>query len=688
MYKQRLNLCVYLVLSAAGVCLVRLAYLQIVCRDSSRASMVRREEYRPISLPTIRGSILDRQGRTLAYDSPAFYLHINYRLTRLLDDRFWETMIQSELGNDKTRDQVELDLHNEYAKDKADLEQLLQLCATIRNCDPDEIREILRSTNETIWRLRRHLAWRRKFPDAFNIPDVEKDKVLTPSDILKIDIVEMHKSYPVIELATEQQRYRVQVETAGMADVEILPEPKRIYPFGGSGCQIIGWVGPAQSQENALFPEDEYVRYLPNEVSGKDGVERICEAILRGRRGEVTYDKQGDILDKKNSLFGKDVQITLDILLQKKIEQILSDPNDETGPSPGMAVVVMDVASGEILAMVSRPTYDLNQVREEYARYVKDPRKPLTNRCLAEHYPPGSSIKPIILLAGLEDKKIAANEAISCPAQPAEPGWPNCLLFRQFHSCHDWKWDNIARNAVRGSCNVYFSRLANRLEGSSLQRWLWEFGFGRRILPGPELEPYLRQQIQGPDRFFPESPGIISTQPVFDRAAELSDIPPMPATEKRWFGIGQGNLRVTVLQVANAYAAMARGGVFKNPRLFVSDETPTGDADKPMRLSRASLAVALDGMHAVVYEEGGTAYKIFAGSDFDKRSMTIYGKTGSTERPYHAWFACWATDPSGRAVSVAILVEGGASGARDACPIGKKVLEVCNEFDYIGTPLR
>src|SRR5690606_14661296 len=106
MYKQRLNLCVYLVLAAAGGCLTRLAYLQIVCRDASRAQMIRPEVYRPISLPTVRGSIQDRQGRTLAYDSPAFYLHINYRLSRLLDDRFWETTIQSELGKEKTRDQV------------------------------------------------------------------------------------------------------------------------------------------------------------------------------------------------------------------------------------------------------------------------------------------------------------------------------------------------------------------------------------------------------------------------------------------------------------------------------------------------------------------------------------------------------------------------------------------------------
>jgi penicillin-binding protein 2 len=682
MYKQRLNICIFLVLAAAGVCLSRLAWLQIVWRDASRAQMVHTEVYRPISLPTVRGSIQDRAGRTLAYDSPAFYLHVNYRLSRLLDDRFWETIIRSQLRDDKTRDEVELALHNEYAKDKAALEQILNLCATIRGCDADDIREILRSSNETIWRLRRHLAWRKKFPDAPNIPDAEKDKALSPFDILRIDIVEMHKAYPVIELKTEQERYQVQVETAGMADVEILPEPKRIYPFGSTGCQIVGWVGPAQPQENALFPEDEYAQYLPNEVSGKDGVERICEVMLRGRRGEVTYDKEGDILDRKNTLLGKDVRLTLDIRLQQKIEQLLSDPNDASGAAPGMGVVVMDVAGGDILAMVSRPTFDLNLVREDYVRYLKNPRKPMTNRCLAEHYPPGSSIKPVILLAGLEEHKITATEVISCPFQTAETGWPNCLLFRQYHSCHDWKWPNFARNAIRGSCNVYFSRLAGRLEVPALQRWLWEFGFGRRILPGPEMEPY------GPDRFFPESPGMISLEPVYDRSATVQDIPTMPAAEKRWFGIGQGNLRVTVLQVANAYAAIARGGVFKSPRLFASDEAPTGDAEHPLKIAKSSLAVLLDGMHAVVYEEGGTANKVFAGSDFGKRSMTIYGKTGSTERPYHAWFACFATDSSGRALSVAILVEGGASGARDACPIGRRVLEVCNEFDYIGTPLR
>jgi penicillin-binding protein 2 len=210
---------------------------------------------------------------------------------------------------------------------------------------------------------------------------------LSPSDIPKIDIVEMHKGYPVIELKTEQERYQVQVETAGLADVEILPEPKRIYPLRVHGLQIVG-CGPGVPQENALFPEDEYAQYLPNEVSGKDGVERVCEVMLRGLRGEVTYDKAGDIIDKKNTLFGKDVRLTLDIRLQQKIEHLLTDPNDATGTAPGMGVVVMDVASGDILAMVSRPTFDLNRVREDYARYLSEPRKPMTNRCLAEHYPP------------------------------------------------------------------------------------------------------------------------------------------------------------------------------------------------------------------------------------------------------------------------------------------------------------
>ena len=89
MYKQRLHALVYLCLAATSICLIRLAWLQIACRDSSRAQMIHEEVYRPISLPTVRGSIQDRQGRTLAFDDPAFYLHINYRLSRLLDDRFW-----------------------------------------------------------------------------------------------------------------------------------------------------------------------------------------------------------------------------------------------------------------------------------------------------------------------------------------------------------------------------------------------------------------------------------------------------------------------------------------------------------------------------------------------------------------------------------------------------------------------
>ena len=448
----------------------------------------------------------------------------------------------------------------------------------------------------------------------------------------------------------------------------------RTYPQGSLASHVIGFVDADHKGVQGI--EASMDKYL-------EGVEGY-QVIERNRKGVEIRALRAEGIEPRD---GFHVVLTIDQVIQHIAETELEKAMTEFHPQAGV-IIVSRPKTGEILAMSCRPTFDLNRIREDYARYLKNPRKPMTNRCLAEHYPPGSSIKPIILLAGLEEHKITATEVISCPAQAAENGWPNCLLFRQYHSCHDWKWPNFARNAIRGSCNVYFSRLASRLEVPAMQRWLWEFGFGRRILPGPELEPYLRQQIEGPDRFFPESPGIISLEPVYDRSATVQDIPTMPATEKRWFGIGQGNLRVTVLQVANAFAVIARGGVFKNPRLFASDEAPTGDAERPLKIAASSLAVVLDGMHAVVYEEGGTANKVFAGSDFDKRSMTIYGKTGSTERPYHAWFACWATDPSGRAVSVAILVEGGASGARDACPIGRRVLEVCNEFDYIGTPLR
>ena len=142
------------------------------------------------------------------------------------------------------------------------------------------------------------------------------------------------------------------------------------------------------------------------------------------------------------------------------------------------------------------------------------------------------------------------------------------------------------------------------------------------------------------ERDFRQLSGQMSSGSVKDS----NQMGPLENDEKRWFGIGQGNLRVTPLQVANAMAAIARGGIYKSCRLFEDNSAPE---QKPLGVSQQRLNVILDGMHAVINENGGTAHNEFAGENFASQGIKVYGKTGTTEAPEHAWFAGFAKDGNG-----------------------------------------
>jgi penicillin-binding protein 2 len=154
--------------------------------------------------------------------------------------------------------------------------------------------------------------------------------------------------------------------------------------------------------------------------------------------------------------------------------------------------------------------------------------------------------------------------------------------------------------------------------------------------------------------------------------------------------MGQGNLRATALQVANAFAAIARGGIYKLPRLFLTpDDTSdeqrgTSHEGRDLGISPHTLQVVYDGMSAVANEPGGTAYNQFAYSGFGRQGVRVYGKTGSTEKPDSAWFAGFAEDTKDRSISIAVVVEGGQSGPSDAAPLARDVIQFCIEAGYIG----
>lgn len=693
MYHLRLKLFVGLCVGVLLIALGRLAYLQIFYAEAARSATQAMRVLPAMRLATVRGKILDRNGRAAALDRPSFSLHISYELTRYADPRWQEGHILRQVNEERTREAVEATLQAEWADRREMLRQAAELAAYIGDVPRDEIEDRIEEINNRIWELARYLWWRQRNPQLSMAEYRRQRDGILSTQLVRMDLLEMRDSYPLIDIPTDEALLDAQVKLVQMEGLSIRPEPKRSYPFGTAACQLLGWVGPGQEQELQLFKDDEYLHYLEGEVLGKEGIEKAFEPMLRGRRGSVVYDKDGNELSRIEPQYGSDVTLTVDIELQQQIEALLLDPARNPNASSPCAAVVLDGATNDILAAVSTPLFDLNTVRRRYSQLLSEPNSPMIHRALARDYPPGSTAKPLILMIGLEEGKIRPDEVIHCTFTPPPQGWPRCLLQRM-GNCHDARWENeggnTALNATRGSCNIYFSQLAHRLSGRALQSWLYQLGFGQSVL-----------RVELPAGFLAENPQFADVTPRLRQAygslvdgtqdgpvATFEDLPAIRNDwERKFWGIGQGNLRVTVLQAANALAVIARNGVYKSPRLVVDEADLFNERhQRQLPVSAGTFKAVRDGMSAVVNMEGGSAYRIFHKSALSERGLKIFGKTGSTERPEHAWFECFAEDPAGRIIVVAVLVEGGMRGSDDAAPLGHDILKLCSDAGYIGTP--
>ncbi|MCH8119082.1 MAG: hypothetical protein IIC00_05065 [Planctomycetes bacterium] len=723
MYDKRIKILVILSALLLLLCLLRLTQMQLLPSSSVQSDIeeLKRQRGQSRQLKTVRGEILDRTGKkVLAADEPHFQLCINYKISCFMDDRVSQGRLLR--AADKEDEDAVAKVQKELDLSLEDLNQIIDKCAQFRGVQSSNIRAEIKRINDDIWNIRAFQAWRPNFPNSelsnkynniISVPHSEamadfqmKEPDLTKRIRLinKIDIAEMHKHWPLLELKTDDDIFAAQLEFLNVDGIQIMPEARRFYPYGTAAAQTIGWVGPVTQNEEdkRLFANDKLSSYLSGELGGReDGVEYICETILRGRRGEEIKDIDNQLVSRTEIRFGKDVSLTLDIELQQRIENYLTTYNHEPNCGPGMAAVVIDVGTGDILALVSMPLFDLNRVRYDYGGLANDPDKPLINRAINKWYPPGSVIKPLILIAGLESGKITPEKVIPCPAQKAPKSWPSCWLYNRFRTGHDGRWENYALNAIRGSCNIYFSHLADRIDPLVLQQWLFKFGYGRNILFPPasiaqtELSRNLRQLS-----------GVISNTIPKGPISSFEQVPPLSESERRWFGIGQGNLRVTPLQVANAMAAIARGGFYKSPRLFLeSSQEPASistssienrlsavasakaeESRIDLNISPQTLAVIYDGMSAVVNETSGTAYSTFQPvlTSLAEQDIKVYGKTGSTQAPENAWFAGFATDSANRSIAIAVVVEGGQHGSSDAAPLARDIIQFCFDSGYVG----
>jgi len=716
MYNRRVKIFVIFSLLLLAVFALRLAQMQLLTASSVQHEIaeLKRQRGQSKQLQTIRGRILDRNGRELAVDEARFWVHINYELSSFLDERVRMTML-AEAAARRDSDVAVAKIDKKIREKLEDLQLIIEKCSQFKAVEPSVIWDEIQKINNYVWDRRMFQAWRKNFPNSevfekysvISVPISEaiadfEAKEPDPNRRIelasKIDIMEMHENWPLLELKTDDDVFAAQLEFMDTEGLYILPKGHRFYPYGSVAAQTIGWVGLAtQQQDKELFADDELRTYLEGEVCGReDGIEYVCEAVLRGRRGELNHDIDGRLTGLTPTQFGDDVKLTLDIELQQRIENYLSDYKHDPNCGPGMSAVVIEIGTGDVLALVSLPLYDLNSARYDYGDLVADGNQPLINRAINEQYPPASVVKPLILIAGLETGKITPEDVINCPGQAAPDGWPDCLIFRRYRVGHDSRWENTARNAIKGSCNIYFSHLADMIEPEVLQQWLFKFGYGQDLLFVPQLpaDPN-RSEIE---RNFKQSSGIIWSGRSKGTFASVEEMPSIRPGERRMFGIGQGNLRVTPLQVANAMAALARGGIFKHPRLICGVEehiegvSPSNrglqarDTGEDLGISLETLAVIYDGMSAVVNEAGGTAYTQFKPflATLAAEDVKVYGKTGSTERPEHAWFGGFAQDGTARKIAIAVVVEGGEHGSSDAAPLVRDIIQFCIEAGYIG----
>jgi len=451
-------------------------------------------------------------------------------------------------------------------------------------------------------------------------------------------------------------------------------QPRRHYVERERASHLLGTIGEIEARQLA---SDDFEGYQAGEIVGQFGLESRLESHLRGRAGglNLVVDVSGreiEVLEKIAPVPGGRAVLTIDLDLQRAAEAgFLAEEVD--GLDKMGALVALDPRSGEILALVSRPAYDPNSFAggidsQTWLELIGHEWKPLRNRALSGQYPPGSTYKSIVAIAGLAEKEITPEETVFCPG--------HYRLGRRIYRC--WKRGGHGEvnllEALKGSCDVYFYQLGVKLGIDRIAEYARRFGLGRAT--GIDLGG--------------EKGGLIPTKAWKERAREE----PWIKGETVSAAIGQGFNLVTPLQLAVAYAAIANGGIVYQPRLVKRLETWEGElVAQPDSVPRSRamvssqvLDVVREGLIAVVQGERGT------GARARVEGVEVAGKTGTTQVVSldlvkdlekedipvryrdHALFAAFAPAEAPEIV-VAVLVEhAGAGGGAVAAPIAQRVL--------------
>jgi penicillin-binding protein 2 len=638
----RLNSYRLAVILVIGILIGRVYQLQLV-EGQTYQDLADENRFDTVSVPAARGVIYDRYGVPLALNVPSFNV----------------TVTPAALPDDE----------------EAELEVLERLSALIG------------------------------IPASGEVVSIDETGLPTRSLLSMVREGQGIAPYRPVNVATDIERETAQVileRRAELPGVDIEVASVREYPTGATTAHIVGYMGPVPEERVEQYRELDYDPAFDR--IGYDGVEFSLEELLRGANGYTVVEQdvaglQVGSVRQELPQPGFSVTLTIDSELQAAAEEALTNEiaflnnyYNEVITERGVAIA-MNPSTGEILAMVSWPTYDNSRFARAidypyYLQVAEDPLRPLFNQAVSSLYPPGSTFKIITATGALEDGIVTADQQIFDPGSielsnryyPNDPGSSQrfvCWIEKSTGAGHDYL--NLV-GAIANSCDVYFYKVGGGfdeegIDGLGIDRlnyWMEQFGLGE--FTGVEL------------------------------AGEIDGIRPDPTWKRRTYGenwstgdtynaaFGQGYITTTPLQMLNAMNALANGGTLYQPTLVREIIDAEGhvvrgfepEAIRQIPASPENISIVQEGMRQAVLAETGTA--IFA----DLPYTTVAGKTGTAEYcddeaaalelcvpgnwPAHAWFMAYAPFHEPEIAAVAFLYNGG-EGAIVAGPVVVDILE-------------
>lgn len=489
--------------------------------------------------------------------------------------------------------------------------------------------------------------------------------------------------YKDINAETTIKLYEAKLDLPG---VEVDEVPVRSYLNNDFASHLFGYVREINNQELEEMRKKGH-HYRLGDLIGKTGLERTYEEVLRGIDGGKVFevDIRGRplrLLENREPVPGNNLHLTIDEKLQLAAEKALDEQliylqkhtryrNAKSG-----AVIALDPRNGNVLAMVSKPSFDPNLFTGVLTPEVADelynnPLHPFMNRVIQGEFSPGSTFKPVTVFSALMEGQVDEEQKFHCTG--LDPVWKRrfpCWIHGDKGKTHGWQ---TVVEGLKNSCNIVMAELCRKIGPDILAKYSRYFGFGRptgiNLYPGERL-------------------GLVA-----DPDWKMKN-----TREKQWypletlhFGIGQGFLTVTPIQLAQLYAAIANNGKVYRPQLVSKITTPSGETVKKyqpklvadLKAPRQVYSILQQGLAEVV--SGGTASWVFQGFPLDK--YPVAGKTGTVQKPPYdnsGVFSCYA--PMDRPeIVVIVLIEQGGSGSGGAAPVARKILE--SYFDLNKEPL-